>query len=128
MGGVGGQVRGQGREQHLRRGHPAGQHPPASLGKDLDAEIPPGSHILLASGKSTVHEAASALACDELSFVSLDQVQDIAGKVAEVWLDLHGRLQSDAADADLADSVHKALLSAGVLPSQVVQALSGRLF
>jgi Rad3-related DNA helicase len=95
---------------------------------DLDEEVPPGSHIFLASGKSTVHDAARALAADELSFASLDQVQEIAQKVAAVWLDLQGRLQSDVHDDVLAVSVRKRFSEAGVLPSQVLQILSERLF
>jgi hypothetical protein len=48
--------------------------------------------------------------------------------VAAVWLDLQGRLQSDAHDDVLAASVRKRFSETGVLPSQVLQILSERLF
>lgn len=95
---------------------------------DLDEEVPPGSHILLVSGKSTVHDAARALAADELSFCSLEQVQESADKVAQVWLDLQGRLLSETDDEVLAESVRREFSEAGVLPSALLQELSGRLF
>jgi len=95
---------------------------------DLDEEVPPGSHILLVSGKSAVHDAARALATDELSFCSLEQVQEIAEKVAGVWLDLQGRLLAETDDRVLAESVRKEFTEAGVLPSMLLQELSGRLF
>ena len=94
--------------------------------KDLDEEVPPGSHLFV-SGKSTVHEAARALA-DELAFTLIDDVQQIAERVEAVWMSLQGRLLSDAETDELRHSVLKEFTEAGALPSQVLQALSGRLF
>jgi hypothetical protein len=96
--------------------------------KDLDEEVPPGSHIFLVSGKSTVHEAARALAAEQLAFTLIDDVQQIAEKVEAVWMSLQGRLLSDAELDELRLSVLREFTGAGVLPSQVLQALSGRLF
>lgn len=95
---------------------------------DLDEEVPPGSHIFLVSGKSAVHDAARALAADELSFTLIDDVQQIAEKVEAVWMSLQGRLLSDADLEELGDSVMKEFAAAGVVPSMVLQTLSGRLF
>ena len=99
-----------------------------SASKDLDEEVPPGSHIFLVSGKSTVHDAARALASDELSFTLLDDVQQIAEKVEAVWMTLQGRLLSDADTGELRVSVLEEFTDAGVLPSTVLQTLSERLF
>jgi len=96
--------------------------------KDLDEAVPPGSHILLVSGKSTVHEAARALAVEELSFAPIDDVQQVAEKVEAVWMSLQGRLLSGAGADELRLAVLKEFADAGVLPSQVLQALSERLF
>ena len=96
--------------------------------KDLDEEVPPGSHIFLVSGKSTVHEAARALAVEELSFAPIDDVQQLAEKVEAVWMSLQGRLLSDADTDELRLTVLKEFTDAGVLPSQALQALSERLF
>jgi hypothetical protein len=95
---------------------------------DLDEEVPPGSHIFLVSGKSTVHDAARALAADELSFTLIDDVQQIAERIEAVWMSLQGRLLSDANLDELRASVLKEFNNAGVLPSMVMQVLSGRLF
>lgn len=95
---------------------------------DLDEEVPPGSYIFLVSGRSTVHDAARALAADELSFTLIDDVQQIAEKVEAVWMSLQGRLLSDADSDELRVSIRKEFKEAGVLPSTVLQALSGRLF
>lgn len=94
---------------------------------DLDEEIPPGSCIFLVSGKSTIHDPARALAADELSFASVEDVQQIAEQVEAVWMSLQGRLLSDAEAAELRPAVFKALTDEGALPSAVLQALSGRL-
>ena len=83
--------------------------------KDLDEEVPPGSHIFLVSGMSTVHDAARALAGDELSFTLLDDVQQIAEKVEAVWMSLQGRLLSDAELDHLRISVLKEFADAGEL-------------
>lgn len=96
--------------------------------KDLDEEVPPGSHIFLVSGKSTVHDAARALAGDELSFTLLEDVQQIAETVEAVWMSVQGRLLSDADMDDLRSSVLKEFTTAGVRPSTVLQTLSKRLF
>jgi len=88
--------------------------------------VPPGSYIFLVSGKSTVHEAARALVGNELSFTRLDQVQEVAEKVAAVWMSLQGRLTSDAGTDALRASVLKGFSDAGVLPSAVLQTLSER--
>ncbi|WP_341925258.1 DEAD/DEAH box helicase family protein [Nocardioides psychrotolerans] len=96
--------------------------------KDLDEEVPPGSHIFLVSGKSTVHEAARALAVEELSFTPIDDVQQIAERVEAVWMSLQGRLLSGADADELRPAVLKELADAGVLPSQVLQTFSERLF
>ena len=96
--------------------------------KDLDEEIPPGSQIYLVSGKTTVHDAARGLGSDELSFASLESVQEIAETVAATWLALQGRLKSDAPETALVASIVKEFTSAGALPSQVIQTLSQRLF
>lgn len=95
---------------------------------DLDEEIPTGSHIFLVSGKSTVNESASALAADELSFALIDEVQQFAESVEAVWMSLQGRLMSDADIDVLRASVIKEFRESGVLPSTMLQALSGRLF
>ena len=95
---------------------------------DLDEEVPPGSHIFLVSGKSTVHDAARALAADELSFTLIDDVQQVAEKVESVWMSLQGRLSSSPGANELRVSVLKEFGEAGVLPSNVLQVLSGRLF
>lgn len=99
-----------------------------SAAKDIDEEVPPGSYIFFVSAKSTIHEAARALAGDELSFAILDDVQTIAEKVEAVWMSLQGRLLSDAAVDDLRPAVLKEFADAGVLPSVVLQALSEKLF
>lgn len=95
---------------------------------DLDEEIPPGSHIFLVSGKSTVDDTVRALAVDELSFAVLDDVLAIAENVEAVWMSLQGRLLSAADPDELRASVLKEFGGAGVLPSAVLQTLSGRLF
>lgn len=95
---------------------------------DLDEEVPTGSHIFLVSGKSTVNESASALAADELSFVLIDDVQQIAEAVEAVWMSLQGRLVSGADVEELRASVLGEFRESGVLPSTVLQELSGRLF
>lgn len=94
---------------------------------DLDEEIPPGSRIFLVSGKSTIHDPARALAANELSFALLEDVQQIAEQVEAVWMSLQGRLLSDAESAELGPGVLKAFTDEGVLPSMVLQVLSGRL-
>lgn len=95
---------------------------------DLDEEVPPGSRIFLVSGKSTVHDAARALAADELCFTLIDDVQHIAEKVEAVWMSLQGLLLSDADSEELRISVLNEFRNASVLPSTVLQVLSGRLF
>jgi hypothetical protein len=95
---------------------------------DLDEEVPPGSHIFLVSGKSTVHDAARGLAADELSFTLIDEVKHIAERVAAVWMSLQGRLLSGADPDELRASVMREFSEGGVLPSNVLQVLSGRLF
>lgn len=95
---------------------------------DLDEEVPPGSHIFLVSGKSTVHHAARALAAEELSFAPIDDVQQVAERVEAVWMTLQGRLLSDANTGELRAAVLKEFADADVLPSMVLLALSGRLF
>ena len=95
---------------------------------DLDEEIPPGSHIILVSGKSTVHDAARSLAADELSFASLEQVQLIAVNVAEIWRSLQGRLTSDADAETLRTSVFKEFKEASLLPNALLRTISQELF
>lgn len=95
---------------------------------DLDEEVPPGSHIFLVSGKSTVHDAARALAADELSFIPINDVEQIAEKVEALWMSLQGRLLSDAKLDELRVTVLREFNSAGLLPSKVLQEFSGHLF
>jgi hypothetical protein len=58
----------------------------------------------------------------------MEAVQEIAEGVAGAWLALQGRLQSGASDDQVHASALKEFVTAGVLPTQIIQTLSQRLF
>jgi hypothetical protein len=95
---------------------------------DLDASIPPGSFIVLATPRTALDASVTPLAEDSLVIVDPDVVLELLADVLEIWDLCSGRIVADRLPTSgMEAAVYREMVQRRLLPSVLKGRMSGRL-